>query len=130
MKRWLFVIPLAVMLLALAVPLVGASMDDDDPKLCVEGQWLLVDAGAVSAIKVTVPEDARYGNQQEGGCKTAGPNVPLITAVKERGEHHVMRVTVDGKHATKPTVTFSYNNVVQVKPNRGNGILQVTFNVR
>jgi hypothetical protein len=127
MKRWLFVIPLVVVLMAMAVPLVGASMDDDDPKLCVEGKWLLVNAGAVSAIKVSVPEDARYGNQQQGGCKTPGPDVPLITVVKDRGERHVMQVMVDGKHATRPTITFSYGDQVQVKPNKGNGIIQAWF---
>jgi hypothetical protein len=130
MKKLLYVIPLAILLLSLTIIFVGAAMDEDDPKLCVEGKWLLVDAADVPAVKVTVPEDARYGNQQQGGCKTPGPDVPMIQVVKERGEHHIMRVWVDGKHASTPTVRFSYGDVVKVERNNGRGAMNVWFLVR
>ncbi len=130
MKKLLVVLPLAVLLFASMLTIVGAAMDDEDPKLCVEGKWLLVNAAPVSSIRVTVPEDARYGNQQQGGCTTPGPNVPLITAVRERGERHVMRVWVDGAQASKPTVTAAYGAQTQVKRNNGRGNLNFIFFVK
>jgi hypothetical protein len=130
MKKLLVVLPLALLLVALALTVVGAAMDDDDPKLCVNGKWLLVNAAHVSGIRVTVPEDARFGNQQQGGCTTPGPNVPLITAVRERGERHWMRVWVDGAQATTPTVTVSYGAATQVKRNNSHGNLNFVFLVK
>ena len=130
MKKLLVVLPLAVLLVASLLTIVGAAMDDDDPKLCVNGKWLLVDAAPVSGIRVTVPEDVRFGNQQQGGCTTPGPNVPLITAVRERGERHWMRVWVDGDHASRPTVTVSYGAATQVKRNNSHGNLNFVFLVR
>jgi hypothetical protein len=59
MKRLLVMLPLAVLLLALTLSWVGAGMDDDDPKLCVEGKWLVVNAASPAAVRVTLPEDAR-----------------------------------------------------------------------
>ena len=130
MKKLLVVLPLVLALVVLALPIVNAAMDDEDPKLCVEGKWLLVIAAKPSAIQVTVPEDVRFGDQQAGGCATPGPDVPLITAVRERGEHHWIRVKVDGKHASQPTVTASYGNRVQTRRNNGHGNLNFLFFVR
>jgi hypothetical protein len=130
MKKLLVVLPLAVLLFASMLTLVGASMDDEDPKLCVEGKWLLVNAAPVSSIRVTVPENARYGNQQQGGCTTPGPNVPLITVVRERGERHLMRVWVDGATASKPTVTATYGMQNHIKRNNGRGNLNFIFFVK
>ncbi len=129
MKKMFFAIPLVIVLLSLTIAWVGAGMDLDDPKLCVEGKWLLVDAALPSGVRVTVPEEAVYGNQRQGRCKTPGPDVPLITAVKERGEHHRMVVFVDGKQATTPTVTVSYGQETQVKKNT-KGMMVFTFTVR
>jgi len=130
MKKLLVVLPLAVLLVALALTIVGAAMDDEDPKLCVDGRWLLVNAAHVSGMRVTVPEDARFGNQQQGGCTTPGSNVPLITAIRERGECHWMRVWVDGDQATRPTVTVSYGAASQTKRNNGHGNLNFVFLVK
>ena len=77
-----------------------------------------------------MPEDARYGDQQAGGCKTPMLGAPLIQAVKEREEHHIMRVWVDGSQATTPTVTASYGDAVRVKHNSGRGDLNFLFVVR
>ena len=64
MKKLLVVLPLAVLLVVSLLTIVGAAMDDDDPKLCVNGKWLLVDAAPVSGIRVTVPEDVRPPSEQ------------------------------------------------------------------
>jgi len=130
MKKLLVVLPLVLALVVLTLPIVGAGMDDDDPMLCVDGKWLLVVAANPAAVQVTVPEDAQFGNQQQGGCTTPGPNAPLITAVRERGEHHWMRVTVDGKHASQPTVTVTYGAASRVKANDGRGALNFVFFVK
>ncbi len=120
MKKLLFVIPLAVVLLSLTIMFVGAGMGYEDPKLCVNGNWLLVDAAAPSAIQVYVPEGTRYGDQKAGGCKTPGLNVPLITkVVKERGEGNAMQVVVDSKQASTPIVKAMYSNDTQSKKNNG-----------
>jgi hypothetical protein len=125
------VLLLVASLVSLAMPVATmAGMGAEDPKLCVEGKWLLVDAAPPSAVKVIVPEDTRYGNQRQGGCRTPGPNVPMITVVVERGEHHVMRVQVDGKFASKPTVRVTYGDAVRVQRNDGKGNLNFLFVVR
>jgi hypothetical protein len=130
MKKLFLAIALVVALLPLSFAVVGAMGDWDDPKLCVNGQWLLVDAAKASAVKVYVPEDARYGNQRQGGCKTPGPDVPLITNVVERGEQNMMRIVVDGKYASTPTVTATYGGASQVRRNNGKGQLEFQFRVR
>jgi hypothetical protein len=130
MKKTLFVLLMVVALLAWTLPVALAGQADQDPKLCVEGKWLLVDAAPPSAVKVFVPEDTRYGNQQQGGCRTPGPNVPMITVVVERGEHHLMRVQVDGSAASRPTVKATYGNVVRVERNNGRGNVNFLFLVR
>ncbi len=56
--------------------------------------------------------------------------MPLINVVREWGEHHIMRVWVDGSQASQPTVTVSYGNAVRVKRNNGRGNLNFLFLVR
>jgi hypothetical protein len=131
MKKTVFVLLMVSLLLSLALPVVAmAGYGADDPKLCVEGKWLTVDAAAVSAVRVTVPEGTHYGDKKAGGCKTKGPDVPMIqNVVVERGEHNVMRVSVDGKYAT-PKVTATYGDAVLVKNNNGSGTLNFLFSVR
>ncbi len=130
MKKLIFALTLTVMLLSMTFAAVGAGVEWDDPKLCVNGEWLLVIAAKPSAIKVYVPEDARYGDQRQGGCKTPGPNVPVITNVVKRGERDAMLVLVDGKFATTPTVEASYKGVKQVRPNNGKQTLVYLFRLR
>jgi hypothetical protein len=127
MKNLLVVLPLVVVLLVLTLPIVGAGMDDDDPKLCVEGKWLLVADAPPTGVKVYLPEDARYGNAQQGDCATPGPEVPYIQIIKERGNPNTMRVWVDGKQASQPSVTAVYGAATQVKANNGKGALTFNF---
>jgi hypothetical protein len=128
MKKLLVVLPLAILLVALTISWAGAGMDYEDPKLCVEGKWLLVIVADPSAITVSLPEDVRYGNQQQGRCSTPGPNAPLITQVNARGHGSQMRVQVDGARAT-PTVTVSYGADTQVRKNNGHSTLNFNFRV-
>ncbi|MBI5649404.1 MAG: hypothetical protein HZC40_02990 [Chloroflexi bacterium] len=127
MKKLVLALMLVVVLVPMSFAIVGAGEMWDDPKLCVNGEWLLVDAGANQAIKVVVPQGTRYGDQKAGGCKTAGPNVPLIKNVTARGNGDDMMVFVDGKYATRPTVTVSYDGDVQVKKNNGKQTLVFKF---
>jgi hypothetical protein len=129
MKKMVFVLVLAVALMMIAIPMVSATGDYDDPVLCVNGTWLVVDAAAPAGIQVSVPDDARYGNQRAGGCKTPAPAALAITKVKEGEADHVMFVTVDGSQASTPTLTVSYGNQVRTKHNTGNKML-FTFLVR
>lgn len=130
MKKLLVVLPLAVLLVALTLSWAGAGMDYEDPKLCVDGKWLLVNAAHPSGVTVFLPEGVRYGNQQQGGCATPGPDVPLLTAVVQRGEHHWMRVQVDGAQASRPIVRATYGPVTEARFNNGHGKLNFLFFVR
>ena len=125
----LFVSALAVALLMFAIPIVSAGMDFDDPALCVNGTWLLVDAAAPSAIQVRVPDDARYGDQRAGRCRTQQPAPHLITNVKEGNAEHLMMVWVDGSKASTPNITVTYGNDVQTKKNNGK-VVVFTVHVR
>lgn len=123
MKKMLFVLPLAVLLFVTAFTLASAGADFEDPKLCVEGEWLLVDAAAPQSIAVVLPQNVHFGNQAEGGCKTPGPNVPLIKNVTTHGQRGQMLVKVEGALATNPIIA-SYDGKTQTKKNEGK---QVTF---
>ncbi len=129
MKKTLFVLPLAVLLLTLTIGVAAASYQYEDPALCVAGKWLIVDAANPAAVRVFVPEDVPYGDQQAGGCATPGPKVALLQIVKERGKHATMHVQIDGKGAATPSVTVSYGDVVTVKANKGKGVLNFWFAV-
>jgi hypothetical protein len=129
MKKTMFVLVLAAALMVLTIPVVSAGMNYDDPALCVNGTWLLVDAAAPSAIKVQVPDDARYGNQKDGKCKTPPPVPQMITNVKEGNAEHLMQVWVDGSKANTPTVTVYYGQDVQTKKNTGK-LMTFTVKVR
>lgn len=130
MKKLLVVPPLAILLVALTLSGAGAGMDYEDPKLCVEGKWLLVNAAHPSGVTVFLPQGVRYGDQQQGGCATPGPNVPLLTAVVRRDEHHWMRVQVDGAQASRPIVRATYGSVSEVRFNNGRSKLNFLFFVR
>ena len=127
MKKLLFGLPFAVLLLTLTIGVASARYGYEDPALCVAGKWLIVDAAKQSAVTVFVPEDTPYGDQKAGGCKTPGPNVPLLQVVKERGESHSMRLLVDGKLASTPSVKVTYGDAVQVKGNNGKDRLNFRF---
>jgi hypothetical protein len=127
MKKRVFATMLAVMLLSLSFAVVGAGFDFEDPKLCVNGEWLLVIAAHPSGVKVTLPPNAKAGDQKAGGCKTPGPAVPLITNVVKRGERGLMVVQVDGKLATTPVVKASYDGARRVQRNDGKQTLTFVF---
>jgi hypothetical protein len=129
MKKLVFAFVLVTALISLSLSFAVAAMDFEDPALCVNGKWLLVDAAHPSAIQVFVPDDARYGDQQTGGCKTPAPANQFITVVKETNAEHLMRVWVDGSQASTPTITVSYGEAVQTKKNTGKG-MTFTFMVR
>jgi hypothetical protein len=129
MKKMFLVLPLAVLLLTLTIGVAAARYDYEDPALCVAGKWLLVDAASPAAVTVFVPEDTAYGDQKAGGCKTAGPNVPLVQIVKERGGGHTMRVQVDSKLASTPNIVVSYGKDSLTKANKGKGTLEFKFDL-
>ncbi|MCI0477335.1 MAG: hypothetical protein L0Y55_13895 [Anaerolineales bacterium] len=130
MKKLLVVLPLAILLVALTISWAGAGMDYEDPKLCVEGKWLLVNAAHPSGVTVYLPNDTRYGNAAQGGCATPGPNAPMITNVVERGGGHWMRVVVEGAQATRPLVKASYGAITETRFNNGRNTLNFLFFVR
>ena len=129
MKKLTVVLPLALLLVALTVGIAAAGFGYEDPALCVAGHWLVVDAAQVSAVHVFLPEDTPYGDQAAGGCTTPGPNVPILQIVREKGRHGQMLIMVDGKFASTPTVTASYNGATKVDRNRGRGVLVFNFAV-
>jgi len=129
MKKLLFVSALALLLLVLVIPMVSASGDYDDPALCVNGTWLLVDAAAPAGINVTVPDDARYGDQTAGGCATPSPVLQKITNVTEGESENLMKVVVDGSQASTPTITVIYGSDVQTKKNTGHS-MTFTLHIR
>ncbi|MCL4395862.1 MAG: hypothetical protein M1482_13845 [Chloroflexi bacterium] len=127
MKRIGVVLSLTLLLLTATIGIAAARYGYEDPALCVAGQWLVVDAAQNSAVQVFLPEDTAYGDQAAGGCATPGPNVPILQTVREKGRHGAMRVLVNGKFATTPTLTVSYNGVTKVVQNRGRGMLVFNF---
>jgi hypothetical protein len=127
MKKLIVILPLALVLLSLTIGIAGAGYGYADPALCVAGKWLVVNAAKDSAVTVFVPEDSKYGNQIQGGCTTPGPNVPIIQTVKEKGEHRLMVVQIDGKNASTPSVSVTYGNRPKVQNNNGRGKLNFLF---
>jgi len=125
MKKMLFVGVLVVALMTLVIPVVSASWDYDDPALCVNGQWLMVDAALPSGIQVVVPEGAHFGNRAAGHCATPAPAKGAITKVRAGVADHLMTVWVDGSVASTPTITVSYGNAVRTRPNTGKMMLFV-----
>jgi hypothetical protein len=129
MKKMFFVLPLALLLVTLTMGVAAARYDYEDPALCVAGKWLVVDAASRAGVTVFVPEDTAYGNQKAGGCPTAGPDVPLVNIVKERGGGHSMRVQVEGKLASTPELTVAYGKESVTKDNKGKGTLEFKFDL-
>ena len=125
MKKFSILIALALMLISVSVTF--ADLEFEDPALCVNGEWLVINAATSTAIKVTVPRGTHYGNQQEGRCKTPAP-APVLPkhAVTERGNGHTMFVEIDGRNASKPIVTVSYDDVTFTEQNRG-GMMKFKF---
>jgi hypothetical protein len=125
MKKFSILIALALMLVSVSVTF--ADLEFEDPALCVNGEWLVIDAAKSSAVKVTVPRGAHYGNQREGRCRTPAP-APVLpkSSVTERGNGHLMFVEINGRGASKPTVTASYAGVTFVKQNHG-GMIKFKF---
>ena len=134
MKKNVFVLLNVAVLLALTLTSVAAACPGgDDPTICVNGQWLTIDAASQNGISVRVPADARYGNQQQGGCQAPQPSgIPLLSSkvVKETGGGHQVKVQLDGKLASEPKVTVSYGSVSQTKSNNGKQTLNFNFDLR
>ncbi len=115
MKKLIVLFTLALLLTTFGSAL--AYIEFDDPALCVDGQWLLVNAADQSAVHVFLPQGTPYGD--EGGCTTEPPAPVFIKdVVVETGRLHTMFVTVDGKKASE-TVTVSYEGKSRTLKNHG-----------
>ena len=115
-----FTVLFALMAMLFAATPSWASVDFEDPALCINGEWLVVNAATAQATHVFVPKGARYGDQREGGCQTPPP-APLFpkSVVSERGDGNMLHVMIDGRGASKPSVTVSYGAETQTKQNHG-----------
>jgi hypothetical protein len=116
--KWLTAV-FGLLLALVSVAPAFADLEWADPALCVNGKWLLIDAAATSAIQVRVPQDAAYGDQAAGHCRTAAP-APLLplSSVKAKGHGDTMTVVVDGSDAS-PVVTVSYGMRSETRRNHG-----------
>jgi hypothetical protein len=109
----------ALVLVFVAVVPAFADLEWADPALCVNGQWLMVDAAANSSIQVQLPHSASFGDQAAGQCTTPAPAPLLPTSqVTVRGNGAVMMVVVDGANAS-PSVTVSYGAQAGTHSNNG-----------
>lgn len=112
----------AIMLVLFAVVPAFADLEWADPALCVNGQWLVVNAADNSSIQVQLPGSAAYGNQAAGQCATPAP-APILPAsqITVRGNGAVMMVVVDGANASQP-VTVSYGAQSNTRSNNGHSM--------
>jgi hypothetical protein len=109
----------ALVLVLVAVVPAFADLEWADPTLCVNGQWLVINAANSTSINVQLPRSAAYGDQAAGQCTTPA-SAPLLPAsqVTERGNGAVMMVVVDGANASQP-VTVSYGAQSYTRSNNG-----------
>ena len=109
----------AIVLVLVAVVPAFADLEWADPTLCVNGQWLMVNAADPSSIQVQLPRSAAYGDQAAGQCTTpaAAPLLPS-SQVTVRGNGAVMMVVVDGANASQP-VTVGYGAQSYTRSNNG-----------
>ncbi len=126
----LSLVVLAIAFLAVATfGTVSAGFGYEDPAICVEGQWLVIDAAAHQGVTIYVPEGTAYGDQEEGGCATdttATVFKGMGGIIKSRGTGSKMLVMIEGKFAT-PTVTVTYGDQEpQILENTG-GMLWADF---
>lgn len=114
-----FSIIFAAFLLFTTFGMAQAALEWEDPALCVEGQWLVIDAADPMAVKIALPQGTHYGDQAAGRCKTPAP-APLLpnSAVTVRGHGETMMVMIDGDGASSP-VTVSYGGKTYVRNNHG-----------
>lgn len=114
-----FSIVFAAILLVVSAGMAQAALEWEDPALCIEGQWLVIDAAHISAIKVVVPEGTHYGSQAAGGCTTPAP-APLLplTVVNGRGHGDNLTVNIDGASAS-PVVKVRYGADQKSRVNHG-----------
>jgi len=117
MKKAAVVIALVLALVAV-VP-AFADLEWADPTLCVNGEWLVVNAANSSSIQVQLPRSAAFGDQADGQCTTPA-SAPLLPAsqVSVRGNGAVMMVVIDGANASQP-VTVSYGAQSHTRSNNG-----------
>ena len=124
MKKLAFLMAAAFAFCAIAPAF--AQLEWEDPALCVNGKWLLIDSATMRAIEVVVPKGAAYGDQAAGGCATHAPASLLpLSQVKERGHDDGVRVWIDGREAS-PKVTVSYGDQSRTERNHG-GVLYFRF---
>ncbi len=124
MKKLALLMAVAFALCAIAPAF--AQLEWEDPVLCVNGKWLLIDSANPLAVEVIVPKGAAYGDRAAGGCAIHAP-APLLplSQVKERGHDEGVRVRIDGRGAS-PVVTVSYGDESHTERNHG-GVLRFRF---
>ncbi len=129
MKRLLFASLLVILMVALGASIVSAGESWEDPAVCINSHWLIVNAAAGTGVQVTIPVGAVY----EPGSKTSCGKLPsgvLSTydsgVVVVRGNSNQMQVKVNGAYAT-PQVTVSYNGRSQTQVNDGTKTLVFKF---
>lgn len=117
MKKYSLLI--AVFMLFASFGMAQAALEWEDPALCVDGHWLVIDAAHPMAVKIVVPQGTHFGDQAAGRCKTPAP-APLLpnSVVNVRGHNEMMTVTIDGDGASSP-VTVSYDGKTYVRTNHG-----------
>ncbi len=127
MKKLVLMSALFLLLFLLTLGSAFADFQMEDPVLCVEGQWLTVDAVAVGhedAVTVWLPAGTTYG---DSGCSSN--NAPRIDNVAVRQSNSpVMQVEVNGAYATD-VVTTSYGDKSFHKANNGKRVLNFQFNL-
>lgn len=116
----------AVFLFLLVLTLGNAlAMDMEDPVLCVDGQWLTVDAVSdQTAVTVILPAGTTY---PDGTCGSTQADIIENVAVRQ-GKSPVMRVEVNGEDATS-VVTASYGGKTFQQANNGKRVLVFQFNL-
>jgi hypothetical protein len=125
MKKFVLAAMLFGLLLVLGLSIVSAGEDWSDPVLCVNGQWLVVNAAKEAGVKVGVPNGTVYG--EAGGCADAAPGPVFVSnVVRENGNDHNMHVWVNGKLGS-PQVIVSYGGRIEIKNNNGKQTLVWKF---
>ncbi len=129
MKRIVFASLLAVLVLALGVNILFAGESWEDPALCVNSHWLIINAAAGSGVQVTLPQGTSY----ELGIKTSCGKLPSgVTSTYDagvvvvRGNSDQITVKVDGAYAS-PEVIISYGGASVRLENNGTQTLVFQF---
>lgn len=129
MKTIVFASLLVVLSAALGISHVSAGESWEDPALCVNSQWLVVNAAAGTGVQVTLPQGTVYetGSKTSCGKLPSGVNLTFDSGVVVvRGSASQITVKVDGAYAT-PQLTVNYGSASQTQANNGTQSLVFQF---